>query len=162
MTAYPVLLTAWAERHGVSPYALAELAAISFSIVQARTGRPSPSSESGVAAGMRLDEAQAGACLFRNNVGVLRDERGRPVRFGLANETAALNKDLKSSDYIGWKSLQVTPAMVGQRIAQFRARECKRPGWTYRGDAREKAQLNFINLVNADGGDAKFVTSETP
>lgn len=96
--------------------------------------------------------------LWRNNVGQLLDVNGRPVRFGLANESPALNAALKSSDLIGWRSLTVTPDMIGQRLAVFLSREVKAPGWVYRGDPRERAQRAWIDLVNAAGGDAAFTT----
>ena len=96
--------------------------------------------------------------MWRNNVGVLVDRTGRPVRFGLANESSALNARLKSSDLIGWRAVIVTPEMVGRRIAQFVSRECKAPGWTYRGDPREAAQKAWLDLVTTAGGDACFTT----
>jgi hypothetical protein len=47
--------------------------------------------------------------LFRNQVGQLPDPRtGRPVQFGLARGSA---------DLIGWRTITVTPDMVGQRVA---------------------------------------------
>jgi hypothetical protein len=159
MAAYPLGLVTWATRWGIAPEAIAELAATTYAMVDA----PRPlqhDSEAAVQQVVRINEAQAGGRLWRNNVGVLKDERGVPVRYGLANESKAVNEQLKSSDLIGWRPVTITPADVGNIVAQFVARECKHPGWTYRGDAREKAQMAFIHLVNADGGDAKFVTSE--
>lgn len=119
---------------------------------------PKEQSESWAQSAIRLEAAQKGVRLFRNNVGALKDERGVPVRYGLANDNAALNKRLKSSDLIGWRPLFITPDMVGKIVAQFLAREVKAPGWTYRGDLHEQAQANFIHLVQADGGDAGFAT----
>jgi len=80
------------------------------------------------------------------------------VRFGLGNESSALNARFKSSDLIGWRPVLITPDMVGKIIAQFMARECKYEGWTYHGSEREKAQKAFIDLVVAEGGDACFAT----
>ncbi len=68
---------------------------------------------------VRLRAAELGYHLFRNNVGQLLDKEGRPVRFGLANDSKALNKALKSGDLIGWETITITPDMVGQRVARF-------------------------------------------
>ena len=54
--------------------------------------------------------------LWRNNTGALVDQQGRFVRFGLCKG---------SSDLIGLRSLEITPELVGQRIAQFVALEIK-------------------------------------
>lgn len=108
---------------------------------------------------VRLEAARTpGVTLWRNNVGVLVDQTGRPVRFGLANESPALNAALKSSDLIGWRSVVVTPDMVGRTVAVFLAREVKAPGWRYRGDAHERAQRAWLDLVTLAGGDAAFTT----
>lgn len=104
--------------------------------------------------------------LWRNNVGVLPDRTGRPVRYGLANDTAELNRQLKSGDLIGWRRRLIVPADVGCVIAQFVSRECKPQGWKPAGPgnvalfAHEEAQRRWINLIAADGGDADFFTGE--
>ena len=55
--------------------------------------------------------------LFRNNTGTLPDPRtGRPVQFGLARGSA---------DLIGWRTVTITPEMVGQRVAIFTSIEVK-------------------------------------
>jgi hypothetical protein len=54
--------------------------------------------------------------LWRNNTGALVDQQWRFVRFGLCKG---------SSDLIGLRSLEITPELVGQRIAQFVALEIK-------------------------------------
>jgi len=107
---------------------------------------------------VRLEAASLGVTLFRNNVGVLRDENGRPVRFGLANDSAGLNAVLKSSDLIGWRPVVITPDMIGTTLARFTCREIKAPGWTAPTNDRERAQLRWIELVNTHGGDAAFAT----
>ena len=117
-------------------------------------------SEAAVQANVRLEASRRGWLLFRNNSGVLKDDRGIPVRFGLCNDTAALNKVCKSSDLIGWRTVQITPDMVGQKLAQFVAIECKTQGWKYTGTAREVAQKNFIDKVNVAGGYAAFIQGE--
>ena len=80
-----------------------------------------------------------GVRLFRNNCGALKDADGRLIRFGVANPGG--------SDLIGWRSVTVTPDMVGQKIAVFLAIEVKGE----RGKATD-AQINFIGRVKADGG----------
>lgn len=113
-------------------------------------------SEAAVQAQVRLEAARKGLRLWRNNVGVLTDERGVPVRYGLANDSKQLNSVVKSGDLIGWRPVLITPAHLGITIAQFVSRECKRVGWTYKGDAREQAQLRWAEMIIADGGDAAF------
>lgn len=80
-----------------------------------------------------------GVRVFRNNVGALKDQEGRLVRYGVANPGG--------SDLIGWRSVTVTPEMVGRKVAVFLAIEVK----AERGRATD-AQVNFINRVKADGG----------
>lgn len=101
----------------------------------------------------RLQAAQLGWHLWRNNVGVLVDASGRPVRYGLANDSAALNKVLKSADLIGIRPVLITPDMVGSTIGQFASVECKREGWHLTpGDARGQAQDAWRKLVLQCGG----------
>lgn len=115
-------------------------------------------SEAAVQADIRLAAPDAGVTLWRNNVGVLLDINGRPVRFGLANDSRALNEVLKSGDLIGWRPVLITSAMVGRTIAQFVSRECKPEGWRYSGSAHERAQAHWRDEINAAGGDAGFAT----
>lgn len=130
-------------------------------------------SETAVQTARRLAAAQQGNRLWRNNVGALPDERGIPVRYGLANDSAKTNKVFKSSDLIGITRRIITPDMVGCLIGQFTAEETKKPGWSYQGDkpcgckpgksqcnpCHERAQLAFINQVIALGGIARFVSN---
>ena len=76
--------------------------------------------------------------LWRNNSGALVDQQGRLVRFGLAKG---------SSDLIGLRTLEITPDLVGQRIAQFVALEIK----TTRGVVSPE-QRAFLDLVEQLGG----------
>ena len=117
-------------------------------------------SETLVQSRVRLEASRKGLKLWRNNVGAIKDERGIPVRFGLANDTKKLNEKIKSGDLIGWRPVLITPAHVGSTLAQFVSRECKKPAWTYTGTAHEVAQLRWIQAVIADGGDAKFCNAE--
>ena len=152
-------LHAWSIRHHVSIQALDELRILLTSSM------PSPAtaqgaSENDVQARVRLAASQAGNVLWRNNVGMLRDERGVPVRFGLCNDSKALNERVKSSDLVGIRRVLVTQQMVGSVVGQFYAREVKRVGWKYTGTPREVAQLRFIETVVTMGGDAGFTVGE--
>lgn len=70
--------------------------------------------------------------------------QARRVRAGLC---------VGSSDLIGWRSLVVTPEMVGKRIAVFSAIECKAD------DGRvSDEQENFIEQVRHAGGIALVST----
>jgi hypothetical protein len=117
--------------------------------------------EAVVQARVRLAASQAGARLWRNNVGagVLSD--GSYLRWGLANDSTALNKAVKSGDLIGIKPVLITAGHVGQTLGVFCSREVKRSGWRYNpNNARERAQQAWIDLVRDLGGDAAFTTGE--
>lgn len=121
-----------------------------------------PLSESAVQAAVRLEYARRGEQLFRNNVGQLLDANGRPVRFGLGNDSSALNKSIKSADLIGWRSFIITPEWVGHRIAQFVSREIKAEDWIPAAYGkqfeREEAQRRWMRLVLEAGGVAEIMT----
>jgi hypothetical protein len=58
-----------------------------------------------------------------------------------------------SADWIGYRSVVITPGMVGQRIAQFVAVEAKRPdGPKGRGGVVSDDQEKFLNGVKDAGG----------
>lgn len=149
-------LTQWAARHGVSAEALAELTGIVTDPQSAPTGQ----SEAAVQQLVRLEASRLGMRLFRNNVGACKDDTGRVIRYGLCNDSAQMNKAVKSSDLIGIRPVVITPDMMGHTIGQFVAREVKRPGWSYRGTDREVAQQAFGQLILKLGGDFKFCTGE--
>lgn len=109
---------------------------------------------------IRLEATRKGLRLWRNNCGAVTTADGRFIRFGLANDSRAVNDKIKSSDLIGVRPVTITPDMVGKKFGQFVAREVKRSDWKYTGTKREKAQLNFINLINSMGGDAAFCNGE--
>ena len=118
-------------------------------------------SEASVQATVRLKASKAGCVLWRNNVGAFKSEQGTWVRYGLCNESAAINKRIKSSDLIGIKPIIITREMVGGVIGQFMAVEVKRPSWVFReSDKRAVAQKKFIEIVNNFGGCAKFSKGE--
>ena len=153
-------LLAWASRHGITLQALAELRIIFGLEPISVPPALKMESEAAVQARVRLEAGRKGVKLWRNNVGVLEDTRGIPVRFGLANDSKQLNGVIKSGDLIGWRPVLIGPQHLGTLIAQFVSRECKRPNWRYSGDAREQAQLKWAEAVVGDGGDAAFCTGE--
>lgn len=152
----------WALRYGVSYQALHELQAIfgTMPTCNATFEGDTPPSEAFVQSLVRLEASRKGLKLWRNNVGVLRNERGDTVRYGLANDSPALNKRIKSADLIGWRPIRITVAHLNTTIGQFVSRECKQPNWKYTGTEHEAAQLKWIEAILADGGDAKFCNGE--
>lgn len=114
---------------------------------------------------VRLELPKLGCHFWRNNNGAGTLENGQFVRWGLANDSHALNARLKSSDLIGIVPVVITPDMVGKTVGVFGAVEMKPLGWRYNPhDDRERAQKAFIDLVLSLGGRAGFVTqpSELP
>lgn len=100
--------------------------------------------ESAIMRAIMLACSRGAARLFRNNVGVFRTDDGRAVKTGLCNG---------SSDLIGWRSIEVTPDMVGRRVAVFAAIEVKDRG---RPTAE---QQRFIGAVLSAGGIAGVARS---
>lgn len=113
---------------------------------------------------LRAGQLYPTARLFRNNVGsgwtgpgfnlrpgqVYTAKGGervisvpRPVEFGLTKG---------SGDGIGWRTITITPDMVGRRIAVFTSLETK----AGRGRAT-KEQINWCNQVNSAGGIALVI-----
>ncbi len=109
---------------------------------------------------VKLRASDWGCKLFRNNSGMLYNQEGVPVRYGLGNISKKFNAQIKTSDNIGWTKVTVTPEMVGKQIAVFTAFEDKTPAFKikalYREGSREAAQLKFINIVKEAGGIAGF------
>ena len=115
--------------------------------------------ESAVQQRVRLELARMGALAYRNNVGACEDKQGRIIRYGLCNESAQMNRALKSSDLIGVVPVVVTPEMVGKTVGLFLAVECKKSDWYMTpSDTRAQAQLRFIELIKSVGGIGGFVT----
>lgn len=149
----------WASHWAIPPAALLELRRQVLGLDGAPVSAAEEgASESAAQAAVVLEASRKGIYLWRNNVGVLPDETGRPVRYGLANVSAAQNKVLKSADLIGVRPRVVRAEHVGQTWGIFTSREIKRPGWHYTGTGREPAQLAWANLILACGGDAGFAT----
>lgn len=85
--------------------------------------------------------------LFRNQVGQLPDPRtGRPVQFGLARGSA---------DLIGWRTITITPDMVGQQLAVFTSIEVKTP--TGRIRPEQQAWLTAVQTAGGIAGIARSV-----
>lgn len=116
--------------------------------------------ESSVDSHIVLTAAQQGDYLWRNNTGAFEDPKtGRWIRYGLANESKAINSVIKSSDRIGITTIVITPEMVGQRIGVFTAIETKPTGWKFTmSDKRAVAQKAFHDIVKAAGCMAGFAT----
>lgn len=147
----------WAIKWGVPFAALRDLEHEVFNMSPAADPED-VSSEAAAQAQVRLEASEKGCRLWRNNVGVLPDATGRPVRYGLANDSKQLNTVIKSSDLIGIRPILIGPRHIGQVIGQFIGREMKAPGWSFTGSKRESAQLEWAKCINALGGDAKFAT----
>lgn len=151
----------WAKKYNLPPHAITEL----FNNVLGIPTIDQPATTQGIGESaiqnmIRLEASEKGCRLWRNNVGVLKDINGRPVRYGLCNESKQQNQLLKSHDLIGIRPVMITPDMVGSVIGQFLSREVKKPGWSYSGKGREPAQQAFSNLINSLGGDAGFATNK--
>lgn len=154
-----IQLHQWAIRHGITRAALQDLTnVLTYGETVAQAGKHSLTTEGGASNDVRLEWSENGGRLMRNNVGMLKNERGVPVRYGLMNDSKQVNQKCKSSDLIGITPILITPEMVGCTIGQFTAREIKKPGWVFTGSERETAQLAFMNLINALGGNACFAT----
>lgn len=117
-----------------------------------------PKLESNITKQILLAVSKSGARLFRNNVAMawvgqqlhsapgtvtLRD--ARPLHAGLCPG---------SSDLIGWTVREITPDMVGKKVAVFTAIEVK----AERGRASAE-QVNFIEQVRLNGGIAGIARS---
>jgi len=96
--------------------------------------------------------------IFRNNVGVafqgevahessgfITLEHYRRIRFGLYPG---------SGDLVGWKTIEITPDMVGKKVAVFTSIETKKK----RGRASDN-QLHWAHQVSVSGGIAGIVRS---
>lgn len=152
-------LTTWALRWGVSPEALEDLRRHVMGLY------PDPSTAAAAQSGseadasnrVRLEASRLGKRLWRNNVGAgMIDDR--MIRWGLANDSTAVNRVIKSGDLIGIQPVRITHSHIGHVIGQFVSREVKAPGWKYTATPREVAQQNWAALVLSLGGDAAFCT----
>lgn len=151
-------LRTWAVKWGIPAEALLDLESECLGLVGTPGVVKDGRSEAYATSAMRLDSAQHGALMMRNNVGAFETNTGSWVRFGLLNESEAMNKKIKSADWVGVRKVLIEQRHVGLIMGQFAAREMKKPGWVYTGAEREPEQLAFNNLINSYGGDAKFAT----
>lgn len=151
----------WARRWHIQPAALNELMRLFgvFDPLGVPEGEQGGATEAANQNNLRLNMSKAGGRLWRNNVGAGYMRDGSFIRWGLANDSKAMNEKIKSSDLIGLRPVLIRPEHVGTLIGQFVAREVKPEGWIYRATARERAQLAFKILVSSLGGDAKFSTT---
>lgn len=155
------VLHTWAQAWGVPAAALYDLQTRLGLLTPAMNEEAGPStgkSEAWAQSAVRLEASQKGARLFRNNVGALKDQKGRLVRYGLANDSAQMNAAIKSGDLVGIRPVLIGPHHIGQKVGVFVSREIKEPGWQYSGTEREVAQLAWVNLITSMGGDAAFAT----
>lgn len=105
---------------------------------------------------IRLDAAQQGVLLLRNNSGAYKDEYGHFIRYGLGSFIPEKDKKA-SSDYIGIAPTLITPEMVGHYIGVFTAVEMKPDDWRFLpSDKRALYQKNFHDMVIQNGGFAGF------
>lgn len=165
--------TAWALRH---PQAAYELQCIMLAGVFPPSPGEDGHSEDWAQAHVRMAAAQAGGLLWRNNVGARKvkdvhvcpschfkfEVVNPPLRWGLCNDSAKLNKVLKSGDLVGSRPLLIRPEHVGTTIGQFSMIEMKKPGWVWKGDAHEQAQAACGALVLKAGGHFAFSTGVLP
>lgn len=152
-----MLINEWAKRHNISAAALADLQSVLTSAIPPLRTDSGKSETAGQQA-IRLEAPHNGCMLWRNNVGACMDERGNHIRYGLVNDSKAVNQHVKSSDLIGITQVLIEPEHVGSTFGLFTATECKKAGWKYAGTQREKAQLAFLNIVISQGGIAQFAT----
>ena len=157
-----MILAEWARTWAVSDAALADLQARLGAAATVAPDAPTgnQASEAAVLARVRLAAPKRGVRLFRNNVGAGYAADGSFIRWGLANDSKALNDVIKSGDLIGLRPQIIQPDDVGQLFGRFVSVEVKRADWKYTGTEREQAQLNWATLVKSLGGLASFVTSE--
>jgi len=103
---------------------------------------------------LHSQKAYPGLRLFRNECGtaVIKEpgEKPRHVRYGLSPS---------SPDLVGWRSLVITPDMVGQTIAQFVGIEVKTEEGARKNGPHERRQKKWIDLINQSGGLAFIATS---
>lgn len=113
-------------------------------------------SEAGVQSAIRLALGSVpGVRMFRNNCGMYQDPKsGNWVRYGLLPG---------SGDLIGWRSVVITPEMVGTTVAQFVSVEVKTPKGVVKPDQRLWAdnvrKAGGIAVIARSVEDVKFLVA---
>lgn len=95
---------------------------------------------------IRLACSRGPTRLWRNNTGKIIGQDGRMVTFGLCPGSA---------DLIGYRSITITPEMVGQTVAVFAAIEVKAPQG--RPTAEQTAFLQHVREAGGVAGIARSV-----
>lgn len=151
----------WASRWGVPAHAVAELLdGLHADSVPQNTPAPGGMGEAAVQQRICLKAAKNRMYLWRNNRGACTDKTGRVIRYGLANDSSAIDERVKSSDLIGITPHLVTPEDVGQTLGIFTSIEVKRGDWRFKGTGREEAQKRWLDIVNINGGIGVFANHE--
>lgn len=154
----------WAARHPAAAADLLDL--LNAAPWPHPEGAPPNALEAWAQQQVRMSVARQGAVAFRNNVGATPAKcpdcgaKRQPVRYGLANDSQALNQEIKSHDLILAIPRVIRPEDVGRTVAQFGSVEVKRPGWKYTGRGQEAAQAAWGALINRLGGFAAFSTGD--
>ena len=150
-------LARWSDH--MPPQAVSELRAALDPVQPAPPA--SGGSEASLSADVRLAASSIyGAALWPHKSGAMTEAHARRVRYGLGNESAAINRRWKPSDLIGVLPWRITAAHVGHTVGVFLAVETKKPGWRLTpGDKRGQAQAAFISSVRMLGGAAGFASS---
>lgn len=91
--------------------------------------------------------SECGSIPFRNNIGAYKDNRGNYIRYGVG--------DKGGSDLICATQIEITPEMVGKKVAVFTGVEVK----TAKGRIRPE-QVNFIDTLVSIGAIAGVVRCE--
>jgi hypothetical protein len=111
---------------------------------------------------LRIHASENNGRLFRNNVGEAWAGKSKWVLTNIGKLFTLLSPSrIKfgltegSSDLIGWKTIEITPDLIGRKIAVFWAVEEK----TGR-DTLSEEQANFLNQVSSSGGIAELAISE--
>ena len=95
-------------------------------------------SEQAIQQQIRLELGVGPVRLWRNNVGALRDERGRLITYGLCKG---------SSDLIGLRQLRIEEQHLGLELGVFCALEIKAAGGRLTAE-----QLQFLEVIRNRGG----------
>lgn len=97
--------------------------------------------------------ASSGGKPYRTADGAVVVPGGRPVALGLSfPDTKPVTG---THDLLGWTEVEITPSMVGQRIAVFTSIEAKNSS----GGKRSDDQQRFMRNVQRAGGISGFASS---